>query len=97
LNWLELNEELAEKVASAGKIAVELDPKSSSNRDTYGVILALKGNTKEATEHFKFYINDPRKPRNRRKRREEWIKALEGGENPFDPVTPELIESLKTE
>lgn len=71
-------------------------------RDTFGIALALTNKPAEAIVEFQAYLDWIKSEEDLRnayynrygKRREEWIAALEQGQNPF---TPEVLEQLRIE
>lgn len=86
----------AKDVTDACNKAVELDPENVW-QDSRGLNNALLGNYASAIDDFKIAVEHFKK--NNWKQdyittREEWIKLLEAGQNPFDA---EMIEQLKYE
>jgi WD40 repeat protein len=81
----------AQEVLFACENAVKLAPKKGNIRDSRGLARALTGDYKGAIEDFQAYVewtnNEEKK-----KQRQEWIKTLKAGKNPF---TRELLEKLK--
>ncbi|MEM1170294.1 MAG: tetratricopeptide repeat protein [Cyanobacteria bacterium P01_H01_bin.35] len=70
--------------------AVALSPKDSSIVDSRGLARALTGDIEGAIADFQVYIEWTDEEKNKAKR-QEWIKALQAGENPFpDEVLQEL-------
>lgn len=63
-------------------------------RDSWGLAKAMVGNYSGAIEDFKTYIEWSKANNMYEKfgqKREEWIKALEAGNNPFDAKTLEAL------
>jgi tetratricopeptide (TPR) repeat protein len=81
----------AEEVLFAGEKAVELSPQNSNYRDTRGLARALTDDFAGAITDFQAYVDSDR-PKEYRVQREQWIKALKQGKNPF---TEEVLEELK--
>jgi WD40 repeat protein len=60
-------------------------------RDSRGLARALTGNFKGAITDFEFFVQHTNSEE-KKKQRQDWIKALKKGDNPF---TEEVLESLK--
>lgn len=76
-------------------LAVELDPSGFSN-DSRGLALALLGRYEEAVQEFQIFLEklqseDMEAYRRFVSSREEWIKMLEAGQNPFDQATLQAL------
>jgi hypothetical protein len=92
----------ANEVIDACEQAVMMGLFISKNefRDSRGLARAMTGNYTGAIEDFESYVlwskstfeNDMYKKRGYK--REQWIEALKGGRNPFDPAT---LEDLRKE
>ncbi|NEP78611.1 MAG: hypothetical protein F6K39_10735 [Okeania sp. SIO3B3] len=81
----------ATDVMFACEKAVALDPNDGLVFDTRGLARALTGDIEGAIADFQVYVewtNDQKK----KAQRQEWIKTLQAGENPF---TDEVLESLR--
>jgi tetratricopeptide (TPR) repeat protein/transcriptional regulator with XRE-family HTH domain len=75
--------------------AVALDESGNSN-DSRGLTLALLGRSQEAAAEFKTFLErledtDPQGYARYAPSRQEWIEALERGENPFDEASLQLL------
>ncbi|MEB3213759.1 MAG: hypothetical protein VKL39_20595, partial [Leptolyngbyaceae bacterium] len=81
----------AQQVLDACEKAVSLSPKDESFIDSRGLARALAGNIEGAIADFQYFI-EWTTDEEARSQRQEWIDALEAGENPF---TPEVLESLQ--
>ena len=76
--------------------AIALDP-LPYYYDSRGLANALLGNTDAAIDDFQVYVDefsDSEEDRDLVEKREDWIAALEAGEDPF---TPEVLEALRDE
>jgi hypothetical protein len=83
-------------VLPAGERAVTLAPGNALYRDTRGLARALTGDRNGAIEDFRFYVKAFKRDPGRMKsvkQREEWIAALEAGQNPFDETTLAAIRN----
>ncbi|WP_237396699.1 hypothetical protein [Okeania sp. KiyG1] len=81
----------AADVMFACEKAVTLDPENGSIVDSRGLARALTGDIEGAIADFQVYvewIDDQKK----KAQRQEWIKILQAGENPF---TDEVLESFR--
>ncbi len=83
----------AAEVMDACERAVELAPESGGRRDSRGLARALTGDIEGAIEDFKFFVEWTNNEK-AKAQRQQWVKALQAGENPF---TPELLEELRGE
>lgn len=63
-------------------------------KDSEGLAKALTGDTQGAISDFQSYVNDPQQDAKSKLKRQQWIKALKAGQNPF---TPEVLKQLKNE
>ena len=63
-------------------------------RDSEGLAKALTGDSQGAISDFQSYVDDPQQDAKSKLKRQQWIKALKKGQNPF---TPEVLEQLKNE
>ena len=61
------------------------------SRDSRGLACALTGNLTGAIEDFQAFV-DVTDDEERKTQRQQWIEALQKGENPF---TPEVLEQLR--
>ncbi|MBT9310677.1 hypothetical protein IXB28_00530, partial [Leptothoe kymatousa TAU-MAC 1615] len=86
-------ENQAQAVLFACEEAIERAPFRPSSADNRGLAYALTGNTQAAIADFKTYI-DRTTNQDKKAQRQQWVEALEKGENPF---TPEVLESLRPE
>jgi tetratricopeptide (TPR) repeat protein len=81
----------AADVMLACEKAVSLSPKDGDIIDSRGLARALTGDIEGAIADFQVFVewttNEERKAQ-----RQEWIKALQAGENPF---TDELLKELR--
>jgi tetratricopeptide (TPR) repeat protein len=86
----------ADKVLNACEKAVELalDEDKVLYIDSRGLARALTGNTQGAIADFQFYVDSPNADDSDKTQRQEWIKALKQGENPF---TDRVLEELKNQ
>jgi hypothetical protein len=89
----------AKDVMGACEIAVQLAPDAmkGQNRNGRGLAKALAGDYPGAIEDFKAFVEWSKTNNVYEKygqKREEWIKAFEGGKNPFDAKT---LEALRKE
>ena len=86
----------AEIVLPACERAVELRPDNGAYRASRGLTRALTGDYPGAIEDFQFYIDwgQEREPEERLSKRQDWVRALEAGQNPFDAET---LKALKNE
>jgi len=79
------------EVLPACDLAVKLEPRNGSYRDSRGLVHALSGDTENAIADFRFYIEwieeSQRNLAERRARREYWVEELEAGRFPFDDLT----------
>lgn len=85
--WYGSLQGLAEEVLFACELALEMDPENGSIRDSRGLARALTGDFEGAIEDFQFYVTwapDHQGTPEAIARREEWIEALQAGNNPFD-------------
>ncbi len=84
----------AEQVITYCETAVNLDTSNGDYRDSYGIALALLGDYEAAIVQLELYIlafgEGPES-----NLRQEWIDALEAGENPFEDE--ELLEMLRNQ
>ncbi|MEM7066666.1 MAG: AAA family ATPase [Cyanobacteria bacterium P01_B01_bin.77] len=71
--------------------AVEQAPENLENVNNRGINYALTGNPQAAIADFKTFI-DRTTDEEAKAQRQQWVNALEKGENPF---TPEVLESLR--
>jgi WD40 repeat protein/energy-coupling factor transporter ATP-binding protein EcfA2 len=88
----------ATEVLDACHEAVKLAPAQSGYRDSRGVALALLGNVPGAIADFEAYVNDTkadREPDEIEKRR-QWIKDLQGKQNPFARNPDKVLEDLRS-
>jgi len=77
-------------IMAACESAVRLEPESESYRDSRGLNRVLNGDFQGAIEDFQFYVaRNTDEARNAQC--QQWIDALQRGENPF---TPQDLESL---
>jgi tetratricopeptide (TPR) repeat protein len=87
----------AELVMPACERAVALAPQDGAVVDSRGLARALTGNFPGAVKDFKFFVQWAQETRypypDRIAMREDWIPALEAGQNPFDPA---LLNLLRT-
>lgn len=83
----------AADVIFACEKAVALDPKDGYVVDSRGLARALTGDLKGAITDFQVYIEWTNNEDNKAQR-QDWIKALQAGENPF---TDEVLKSLRNE
>jgi WD40 repeat protein len=85
----------AEMVLPVCERAVELAPENGGYRDSRGLARALTGDYQGAIEDFKFYVEWGKGERSeeRLRKRQEWIRQLEAGQNPFDPTTLSELRS----
>ncbi|MBD2113753.1 MULTISPECIES: WD40 repeat domain-containing protein [Cyanophyceae] len=81
----------AEAVMYACDKAVALSPNNGDIVDSRGLARALTGNTQGAITDFQAFI-EWTADEEAKAQRQEWVNALERGENPF---TPEVLESLR--
>ena len=81
----------AAEVPKICELAVTLDPKNESYRDSRGLARALTGNLKGAIEDFQYYV-DRADDEKRKEQRQAWIKDLLAGRNPF---TAEELKKLR--
>jgi tetratricopeptide (TPR) repeat protein len=83
----------AAKVIEACDTAVQLTPERGAFRDSRGIARALTGNIEGAIADLEFYIEIEHPSYEKWiSQRQQWVDALEAGENPF---TPEVLESLQ--
>ena len=71
--------------------AVALSPKDGDIIDSRGLARALTGDIEGAIADFQVFV-EWTSNKERKAQRQEWIKALQAGENPF---TDELLKELK--
>ena len=71
--------------------AVSLSPKDGDIIDSRGLARALTGDIEGAIADFQVFV-EWTSNKERKAQRQEWIKALQAGENPF---TDELLKELK--
>ena len=89
LCWQGSIRQLATQVIFACEKAVKLSPKNGDFLDSRGLAKALIGDTQGAIEDFQAFV-DWTDNQEKKVQRQEWIKALRAGENPF---TDEVLES----
>jgi tetratricopeptide (TPR) repeat protein len=82
----------AEAVMFACEKAIALAPEDGYFNDGRGLARALTGDIQGAVADFKVFIELTSSNKEQKAQRQEWIKALEQGNNPF---TPEVLESLR--
>ncbi|MGD1714328.1 WD40 repeat domain-containing protein, partial [Dapis sp. BLCC M172] len=81
----------AADVMFACEKAVALSPKDGGIIDSRGLARALTGDIEGAIEDFQVYVEWTDNEKNKAQR-QEWIKALQAGENPF---TDEVLKELR--
>ncbi|MEM9219916.1 MAG: tetratricopeptide repeat protein [Cyanobacteria bacterium P01_F01_bin.150] len=81
----------AQKVLNACENAVDLNAEDGNIRDSRGLARALTGDVEGAIADFQFFIEQTN-DEEERSLRQQWIKSLNAGENPF---TSEVLESLQ--
>jgi WD40 repeat protein len=96
LCWLGSLWGYAAEVMHACEHAVELAPNNGGVRDSRGLARALTGDYQGAVEDFQFYVEWG--PKNYRsphtvRQRQEWIRAIKDGKNPFDSKTLEELRN----
>ncbi|MFM7384274.1 MAG: hypothetical protein ACKO1W_14665, partial [Microcystaceae cyanobacterium] len=86
----------AKQVLFACEKAVKLASRENKSgyQDSRGLAKALTGDTQGAISDFQSYVDDPQRDPKLKLKRQQWIKALQAGQNPF---TPEVLEQLKNE
>ena len=87
----------ATNVLFAGKVAVALEPKVGTFRDTRGLALALKGDTDKAIKDFQYFIDSGSASEFQMKQRSGWIEALKAGRKPEEIFTKTVLEQLKNQ
>ncbi|MCG8362539.1 MAG: hypothetical protein MJA27_04290 [Pseudanabaenales cyanobacterium] len=99
--WFEINriqQHLTDKeipvFLGACDAAVNRNPNHGGYRDSRSLARALTGDTTGAIEDFQAYIDWSGSPPRRKRQRQEWIEALEAGDNPF---TDDLLKQLREE
>jgi hypothetical protein len=70
---------------------VEGEESKAISRDSRGLARALTGNIAGAIEDFQAFV-DWTPDEEKKAQRQQWIEALQKGENPF---TPEVLEQLQ--
>ncbi len=85
-----LNKQAADVIFACEK-AVALSPKDSGIIDSRGLARALTGDIEGAIADFQVYVEWTSNEKDKAQR-QEWIQALQAGENPF---TDEVLESLR--
>ena len=81
----------ASDVMFACEKAVDLSPKDGLVFDSRGLARALTGDIEGAIADFQVYVEWTSNEKNKAQR-QEWIKALQAGENPF---TDEVLQELR--
>jgi hypothetical protein len=86
----------AQDVMGACERAVMISPSDLKDglQDSRGLAKAMVGDYSGAIEDFKAFVEWSKSNNMYEKygqKREEWIKALEAGKNPFDAKTPEAL------
>jgi hypothetical protein len=86
----------ASRVMDACETAVALDPDHGGIRDSRGLARALNDDYAGAIEDFEYFVEWAQERYDEKVilRRQNWIRDLEAGINPF---TPEVLEVLKDE
>jgi WD40 repeat protein/tetratricopeptide (TPR) repeat protein len=96
LCWLgALHNRPTDDVAATCERAVALCP-SASNRDSRGIVRALRDDLEGAAEDFRVYVDWARGrdvPRSQWSKRERWASVLEEGGNPIDAAELEELRS----
>jgi len=89
LCWYASLDGFADLVLPVCEQAVRLEPDHGGYRDSRGLARALTGDYSGAIEDFRYYLKWAEKEQRPEllQRREQWIKELEGGRNPFDDKT----------
>ena len=80
----------AADVLDACEQAVALAPEDGGIRESRGLARALTGDVAGAIEDFQFYV-DRLGDEETRRQRQDWIRALQAGRNPFDAATLEAL------
>lgn len=93
LCWFGSLQEHAADVMTACEQAVALAAWNGGRRDSRGVARALTGDLAGAIEDFEAFVAWTLNDENR-SQRQEWIDALRAEEN---PLTPEVLETLRTQ
>ncbi|MEL7039262.1 MAG: tetratricopeptide repeat protein, partial [Cyanobacteria bacterium J06592_8] len=83
----------AAEVMFACEKAVNLAPKNGYVVDGRGLARALTGDIQGAIADFQFYIEWTKNEDNKAQR-QDWIKKLQAGENPF---TDEVLKELRND
>jgi WD40 repeat protein/energy-coupling factor transporter ATP-binding protein EcfA2 len=83
----------AATVMVACQKALEAEPDNIGFRDSRGLARAMSGDPDGAIADFQAYIDSGPNPQFKAQR-QEWVKALQSGQNPF---TPEVLKSLQNE
>ena len=76
--------------------AVELEPENGFYYDSRGLARALTGDYEGAIEDFQFYVEwgQNKQPEELLRKRQDWVRQLKAGRNPFDAAT---LEALRNE
>ena len=84
----------AAKVMDACEKAVALEPEDKDYRRSLGLARALTDNIQRAIEDFQFYVerNTQEWQKKNKQQVQNWLDALQKGENPF---TPEVLKGLR--
>lgn len=83
---------ISSEVLPTCEASVDSAPHHGGYRDSRGLARALTGDTTGAIEDFQAYIAWSGSPPRRKQQRQEWINALQKGENPF---TEDLLKELQ--
>jgi tetratricopeptide (TPR) repeat protein len=95
LCWYGSLHEQAAAVMFACEKAVSLDPENAGIRDSRGLARALTGDREGAIDDFRFFVTQGQSKRQQYvlEQREQWIRQLEAGEDPFDRQTLKQLSS----
>jgi hypothetical protein len=100
--WAGSTHQFADLVLSTCEKAVALDPYGGDIRDSRGLARALMGKRQGAIEDFTFFVQwmqhrlKPLSQDDTEKlaQRQNWIKQLKAGQNPFGPDTLKKLQEI---